>query len=96
MWIEQHLEWKSLIEAVGRYRDPGRFTPLLGYEWTAFPQLGGHHNVYSPTTKRRSVALPVAGCARARGAVERTAARERGRRPAGHSARSPGRRLAAQ
>jgi hypothetical protein len=45
MWMDD-LEWKSLIEAVVRYRDPGRFTPLLGYEWTAFPQLGGHHNVY--------------------------------------------------
>ncbi len=45
MWMDD-LEWKSLVDAVGRYRDRGRFTPLLGYEWTAFPQFGGHHNVY--------------------------------------------------
>ena len=45
MWMDD-LEWKSLIDAVVRYRDRGRFTPLLGYEWTAFPQFGGHHNVY--------------------------------------------------
>jgi hypothetical protein len=58
MWMDD-LEWKSLIEAVGTYRDPGRFTPLLGYEWTAFPQLGGHHNVYfaDDEASRRRVPL---------------------------------------
>jgi Protein of unknown function (DUF3604) len=58
MWMDD-LEWKSLIEAVGRYRDPGKFTPLLGYEWTAFPQMGGHHNVYfaDASASRRRVPM---------------------------------------
>jgi hypothetical protein len=61
MWMDDR-EWKSLIEAVERYRDPGRFTPLLGYEWTAFPQLGGHHNVYfaNAEAKRNRVPMPEA------------------------------------
>ncbi len=72
MWMDDR-EWMSLIEAVGRYREPGRFTPLLGYEWTAFPQLGGHHNVYFADDARGAAARSDAGGARARGAVERAA-----------------------
>jgi hypothetical protein len=45
LWMDDS-EWRSLQEAVRAYDAPGRFTALLGYEWTVRNQLGGHHNVY--------------------------------------------------
>ena len=38
--------WERYVETADRYNDPGRFTALIGYEWT--PMLGGdklHRNV---------------------------------------------------
>ncbi len=37
-------EWGRVQELCRAYEDPGRFVPLLGYEWTNFRY--GHHNVY--------------------------------------------------
>lgn len=43
LWLDD-FEWKTLQEAVPKYLEPGKFTPILGYEWTVSrPQ--GHHNV---------------------------------------------------
>jgi hypothetical protein len=39
-------EWQALQEMTERFLDPGVFTPILGYEWTAAAAVGGHHNVY--------------------------------------------------
>lgn len=39
-------KWKYLQDCLVRYELPGKFIPMLAYEWTAPPKLGGHHNVY--------------------------------------------------
>ncbi len=58
IWLDD-AEWRTLQEMITKYRDPGRFTPILGYEWTANWQgVGGHHNVYFRTPEnRRRIAL---------------------------------------
>ncbi len=45
IWMDDH-EWKTLQDMVEKYRVPGRFTPLLGFEWTSRLAYGGHHNVF--------------------------------------------------
>ena len=45
LWLDD-AEWLALGEAVTTYLEPGRFTAILGYEWTASNPDGGHHNVY--------------------------------------------------
>lgn len=45
LWMDD-FEWKSLQDATRRYQAPGKFTTILGYEWTAQNPIGGHHNVY--------------------------------------------------
>lgn len=40
------FKWKYLQDCLVRYEEFGKFVPLLAYEWTAPPKLGGHHNVY--------------------------------------------------
>jgi hypothetical protein len=36
--------WSEIQDLCRSYEDPGRFVPILGYEWTNFRY--GHHNVY--------------------------------------------------
>jgi len=38
--------WGQVQELCRAYEQPGRFVPILGYEWTNFHY--GHHNVYYP------------------------------------------------
>ena len=45
IWMDD-FEWKTLQEMVEKYRIPGRFTTILGFEWTARQAYGGHHNVF--------------------------------------------------
>jgi hypothetical protein len=40
------FKWKHLQGCLARYEEESSFVPLLAYEWTAPPGLGGHHNVY--------------------------------------------------
>jgi hypothetical protein len=44
LWTDD-LEWRTLQEMAIKYREDGRFIPILGYEWTVSPP-GGHHNVF--------------------------------------------------
>jgi hypothetical protein len=39
-------KWNHLQECLVQFEAKGSFIPLLAYEWTAPPKLGGHHNVY--------------------------------------------------
>jgi hypothetical protein len=52
VWTDA-LEWRVLQDRTEAYLDPGRFTTILGYEWTAYVWNGGHHNVYFRTTVGR-------------------------------------------
>ena len=45
IWMDDR-EWKTLQEMVEKYRIPGRFTTILGFEWTSRLLYGGHHNVF--------------------------------------------------
>ncbi|MEZ5392868.1 MAG: DUF3604 domain-containing protein [Bryobacterales bacterium] len=55
IWMDD-FEWKTLQQMVEKYREPGRFTTLLGFEWTSRLAYGGHHNVFfrdMPAGRRR-------------------------------------------
>lgn len=54
LWMDD-FEWKNLQNATRRYSEPGKFTTILGYEWTAANPLGGHHNVFFSDTGARRV-----------------------------------------
>ena len=53
IWMDD-FEWKTLQEMVEKYRVPGRFTTVLGFEWTSRLLYGGHHNVFFRNTAGRS------------------------------------------
>jgi hypothetical protein len=40
---EKQGTWKRMVEAANRNNDPGRFTALIGYEWTASINGGNMH-----------------------------------------------------
>lgn len=52
LWMDDR-EWKTLQETTVKYGDPGKFTTILGYEWTAANPYGGHHNVFFANPKNR-------------------------------------------
>lgn len=45
IFLDDH-KWRYLQECLVKFEIEGNFIPLLAYEWTAPPKLGGHHNVY--------------------------------------------------
>ena len=45
VFLDDH-KWKYLQDCLGKFEVKESFIPLLAYEWTAPPKLGGHHNVY--------------------------------------------------
>ena len=53
IWMDDR-EWKTLQEMVEKYRIPGRFTTILGFEWTSRLAYGGHHNVFFRDVPGRS------------------------------------------
>ena len=52
IWMDD-FEWKTLQEMVEKYRVPGKFTTILGFEWTSRQRYGGHHNVFFRDTPGR-------------------------------------------
>lgn len=44
--VHSNADYASQQRAEREYDEPGRFVPLPGFEWTAEPTMGGHHNVY--------------------------------------------------
>jgi hypothetical protein len=38
--------WLALGSTVRRFAEPGRFSPLLAYQWSGPEEAGGHHGVY--------------------------------------------------
>ena len=58
IWLDDH-EWRTMRELAERYRQPGRFIPILGYEWTNSLAKGGHHNVLFRDTDRVRIGTQV-------------------------------------
>ncbi|MBK6798911.1 MAG: DUF3604 domain-containing protein [Acidobacteria bacterium] len=56
LWMDD-FEWKTMQEATRRYLSPGKFTTILGYEWTGSNPIGGHHNVFFSSTEARRAPL---------------------------------------
>ncbi len=52
IWMDDS-EWQTLINDVDKYNQDGEFVAILGYEWTAGTDRGGHHNVFFRDTKGR-------------------------------------------
>ncbi len=52
IWMDD-FEWKTLQEMVEKYRVDGKFTAILGFEWTSRLAYGGHHNVFFRDTPGR-------------------------------------------
>ena len=52
IWMDD-FEWNTLKELVEKHRVPGKFTTILGFEWTSRLPYGGHHNVFFRDTPGR-------------------------------------------
>lgn len=52
IWMDDS-EWETLKRNVDKYTEQGKFIALLGYEWTARAEQGGHHNVFFRTAPGR-------------------------------------------
>ena len=52
IWMDD-FEWMTLQAMVEKYRVPGKFTAILGFEWTSRLRYGGHHNVFFRDTPGR-------------------------------------------
>jgi hypothetical protein len=51
------FKWQYLQECLNRYEIVNEFIPILAYEYTAPPKLGGHHNVYFRNASSKLVGL---------------------------------------
>ena len=58
-WTDD-AEWAAMKELTRRSTEAGRLIAFLGYEWTATPDRGGHHNVFFRTPDRDRVPIQVA------------------------------------
>jgi hypothetical protein len=56
IWLDD-AEWRELQRLTRQSSVAGKFVGILGYEWTAFPNRGGHHNVFfrDPDSERVGV-----------------------------------------
>jgi hypothetical protein len=48
-------EWELLRNNAKRYTKEGEFIAFLGFEWSSFMQMGGHHNVLFRTPEGRKL-----------------------------------------
>jgi hypothetical protein len=55
IWIDAN-EWRTMQELTRRSTEQG-VVAFLGYEWTAFRTVGGHHNVFFRTADKDLVSL---------------------------------------
>ena len=53
IWLDD-AEWRELQRLTRESSAPGEFVGILGYEWTAFPNRGGHHNVFFRDPRKRA------------------------------------------
>jgi hypothetical protein len=44
--VHSNEDYALQLAAEREFYEPGRFVPLPGFEWSAEPDYGGHHNVY--------------------------------------------------
>ncbi len=58
-WTDD-AEWAAMKELTRRSTEDGRLIAFLGYEWTATPDRGGHHNVFFRTPDRDRVPIQIA------------------------------------
>jgi hypothetical protein len=58
-WTDD-AEWAAMKELSRRSTEDGRLIAFLGYEWTATPDRGGHHNVFFRTPDRDRVPIQIA------------------------------------
>jgi hypothetical protein len=58
-WMDDG-EWRLLQKLTREYTRPGKFTGILGYEWSAFTNRGGHHNVFFREPIRDRVGMQIA------------------------------------
>ena len=56
LWMDD-FEWKTMQETTQRYEARGKFTTILGYEWTGANPIGGHHNVFFSANNARRAPL---------------------------------------
>ena len=87
IWTDD-LEWKLLIDNVGRFSREGEFVAFLGYEWTIQNVQGGHHKCCS--ARRRAPPGRGQGIRHAVGALPGLASPSRPRRRGGDPPRAPG------
>jgi hypothetical protein len=59
VWMDDG-EWRALQDLTREFTRRGRFVGILGYEWTAFTNRGGHHNVFFRDPASERVGLQVA------------------------------------
>ena len=52
IWLDD-FEWQTLQEMAEKYRVRGKFSTILGFEWTSRLAYGGHHNVFFRNTPGR-------------------------------------------
>ena len=58
-WTDD-AEWAAMKELTERSTEDGRLIAFLGYEWTATPDRGGHHNVFFRNPDNDRVPIQVA------------------------------------
>lgn len=51
--ISQRNAWKSIVETADAHNEPGKFTALIGWEWSSIPGGGNLHRIVITDTNAR-------------------------------------------